>query len=67
MRNARFELLVMMTLLASSATLGVETHVAMQDLHSAAGINSLVFGCGFVPGLFVLAETRVSRFFPKEQ
>ena len=35
-RNARFELLVMLTLLASSATLGVETHVAMQDIHSAA-------------------------------
>ena len=37
-RNARFELLVMVTLLASSATLGMETHMAMQDIHAAPGL-----------------------------
>ncbi|CAE7859713.1 scn4ab, partial [Symbiodinium microadriaticum] len=42
-RNARFELLVMMTLLASSATLGVETHVAMQDLHSEPHVIFRIF------------------------
>ncbi|CAE7911577.1 Scube3, partial [Symbiodinium necroappetens] len=42
-RNARFELLVMMTLLASSATLGVETHVAMQDIHSEPHVIFRIF------------------------
>ena len=33
-RHSYFEVLVMMTLLASSATLGIETHLNMQDIES---------------------------------
>ena len=44
-RHSYFEVLVMLTLLASSATLGIETHLNMQDVESVT--RQLAVGDGW--------------------
>lgn len=66
-RNARFELLVMVTLLASSATLGAETHVAMQDINSEPHVVFRIFDItwcvAFVVELFLRIFADGKMFF----
>lgn len=63
-RHSYFEVLVMMTLLASSATLGIETHLNMQDIESDPHVIFRIFDifwcAAFLLELFVrmLADGR---------
>mmetsp|Transcript_39799 Transcript_39799/g.92087 ORF Transcript_39799/g.92087 Transcript_39799/m.92087 type:complete len:599 (+) Transcript_39799:61-1857(+) len=58
-RNSYFELLVMITLLLSSATLGLETHLAMQNIHAETGVVFRVFDITWVVAFLLELSLRI--------